>query len=170
MPNWVKNKIEIAGNPERIKELLAKADTSLSPFDFNGFVPMPDFVMKGNLSSEDMRKYPGDLNWYDWSCNHWGTKWNACDEISIMNEGTYAYVEFETAWDAPIPIYEAMKEQFPDLNILAEFADEDIGYNAGRWVNGKLTLIEDEWFSCEVWGQDYGEYLSVCEEYLKEQG
>ena len=166
MPNWVTNKIKITGNSDKIAELLAKASTDFGPFDFNGIVPTPDDVYQGPLGQKEMEKYPGLLNWYDWNCHFWGTKWNAC-EANVVADNEVAYVQFETAWDAPIPIYEAMHEQYPELDVYVKFADEDIGYNAGIWHNGKLQYIEDDAFSCDVWGMDYADYKSECEEYLK---
>jgi hypothetical protein len=54
--------------------------------------------------------------WYDWACNNWGTKWNACRaEITERYAGTVA-IRFETAWAAPIPIFEALMERFPSIS------------------------------------------------------
>lgn len=158
MPNWVKNKMFIQGSPAQIDDLLDKCNTDESVFDFNGIVPMPGDVYRGGLGKDEMELYPGDLNWYDWSVNHWGTKWNAC-EASITSfvdgELAYAIISFDTAWSAPIPIFEAVKEQYPDFYISVRYADEDIGNNCGVWEDGILVgppnPIE---FACDLWGLD----------------
>lgn len=41
----------------------------------------------------------GSFDWYSWSCEHWGTKWNACrPKVDIPAKRIY----WETAW-APTP-------------------------------------------------------------------
>ena len=41
----------------------------------------------------------GDDTWYDWSCRHWGTKWNPSEARIFDDE-----IEFETAWSAPFQL------------------------------------------------------------------
>lgn len=158
MPNWVKNKMFIQGPPEQIDELLDKCDTNESKFDFNGIIPMPGTVFRGDLGSEETKLYPGDLNWYDWSVNHWGTKWNASEEsVTSFVDGdlAYALVSFETAWSAPMPIYRAIREQYPDLHVSVRYADEDIGRNCGLWEDGILITPENPIeFACGLWDLD----------------
>lgn len=157
MPNWVRNEITINGPEGSVKALLKKTATKESRFDFNGLVPMPAHIYKGLLSSEERARY-GDDNWYDWSYKHWGTKWNAADAAVMYHGGETAFVDFETAWCAPIPIYEAIRKKFPDLDVQARYADEDIGSNCGTWHNGELEKIEEPQrafeFACDVWGYD----------------
>ena len=88
----------------------------------------------GNIYKENIEKY-GHTDWYGWRLDNWGTKWNACDTI---NDGTY--VEFNTAWSAPLGIYEALAKMFPDVDISFDWADEDAGYNvgSGNLEDGKL--------------------------------
>lgn len=97
----------------------------------------------------------GTDDWYDWDCEHWGTKWNAC-EASVSYHGTEeAHIDFQTAWSAPIPIYEAILEQYPDLDVYVEYADEDLGNNCGAWFNGDFEDPADAFeFACDIWGYD----------------
>lgn len=81
----------------------------------------------------------GARSWYDWCCKNWGTKWNSYDnEIDREN----AQIRFCTAWSAPFPIAEAMTVKFPDIGFDWLYADEDMGYNTGRFLfeNGKFTV------------------------------
>lgn len=155
MPNWVKNTVNISGPVEEIDRLLDACSSIDSAFDFDGIIPMPNHVFQGDLGPEEMEKYPGDLNWYDWSINHWGTKWNAHDPTVFRSDKDKVCIEFETAWACPFPIYEAMMEQYPNLYIQVYYADEDLGNNCGIWENGELLDldIEDEVeFARSVWG------------------
>lgn len=51
-------------------------------------------------------------NWYDWSIEKWGTKWNArAGPPSINGDGTVATIRFDTAWCAPVPVFKEMKRR-----------------------------------------------------------
>src|SRR5580658_6018867 len=68
----------------------------------------------------------GHLDWYSWSVQNWGTKWNACRaEIDDNSEHGYAEITFETAWSAPVPVLQKMVEMFPRLTFRCEWRDED---------------------------------------------
>lgn len=59
MPNWVyQTLIVFEGNPKEVWDAI-KGDESL--FDFNRLIPMPEEI----------------IDWYTWSMEHWGVKWNA---------------------------------------------------------------------------------------------
>lgn len=81
----------------------------------------------GEIYEGNIQKY-GCTTWYDWCVNNWGTKWNACN--TYINECEDC-IEFETAWSAPIPIYQKMAEIHPDLDFSVRWADENIGAYAG---------------------------------------
>lgn len=100
----------------------------------------------GNIYKENLEKY-GHTDWYGWRLDNWGTKWNACD---TFNDGTY--VEFSTAWSAPLEIYNALAKMFPNIEISFDWADEDAGYNvgSGNLDDGKLYYSELEGGSKEA--------------------
>jgi hypothetical protein len=78
------------------------------------------------LSQEFIKKFGAD-NWYDWQCSNWGTKWNA-SEVFISDN----VISFNTAWSAPEPIFVALSEKFPEVELFIQFADEDFGHNVGE--------------------------------------
>ena len=55
-------------------------------------------------------------NWYDWSCENWGVKWDARDVELREDFGGLEYT-FDTPWGPPEPICETLREKFPDLAI-----------------------------------------------------
>lgn len=57
----------------------------------------------------------GCLHWYDWNVQHWGTKWNASGDQGVIVTGNRAVFEFDTAWSAPEPIFDALAERYPAL-------------------------------------------------------
>ena len=133
MPNWCDNRVEIYGdNPDQIKEVKKTLASEETCFDFNNIVPMPK-ELEGTTSpnpepdsfeAKRLRKQHGHDNWYDWCCDNWDTKWNSAgaDLTSDSNNSIIEY-EFQTAWGPPIKVIEALREQYPDLNITA-FYDE----------------------------------------------
>lgn len=104
----------------------------------------------GNTYINNILEYGCDT-WYDWSCKHWGTKWN-CNSVYAIDDNN---VEFETAWSCP---YELLKEISKKYNtkVVVEYADEDIGSNCGTltFENGEETDYEkgDSNFAYHIWG------------------
>ena len=103
----------------------------------------------------------GAYDWYDWSIENWGTKWNSCDADWYENEA-----EFTTAWDAPVPIFCALAQMFPNVEIEVCYADEDLGSNCGTISCKGNECVVDEIntreFACSVW--DYYDDEEDCEE------
>ena len=97
-------------------------------------------------------------DWYDWSIENWGTKWNACDSIT-----DYDNIEFETAWSTPIPIFVELSKRMKDVVITVDYADEDIGSNCGTLeiLNGEVNEFKPEnprGFACDLWGYDESDF------------
>lgn len=101
------------------------------------------------------------ITWYEWALANWGTKWNAYD-IDVYYDRNEIF--FNTAWSHPTPVIEALSRKYPSAVFKVQFADENIGYNAGSYIicNGQY-LIEDN-IECgskkafeiafELWGGD----------------
>ena len=86
-----------------------------------------------------MEQY-GAANWYDWSLQHWGTKWNAYD-VKI-DEFNINEIRFSTAWTPPCPVIKKMSELYPEVNFRLEYADEG-GSFLGYSVFEKGELIDE---------------------------
>ena len=151
MPNHVTNRITII-----------KGEYDLSQIkDFNDILPMPEdlqgtehgslahdvedaytkrqieLVKLKYLPSQDklneilklvsnLDKY-GHATWYGWSSEYWGTKWNMYDRNQQDN-----ILTFDTAWAAPIKVYEALAKTLPeDVILKVEYASEDLGQHSG---------------------------------------
>jgi hypothetical protein len=71
----------------------------------------------------------GYTDWYQWSCDQWGTKWNASDSSLIGEQ-----LSFKTAWSTPQPVMGQLSKMFPDVEIKVEYADEDVGSNCGSYA------------------------------------
>lgn len=83
-------------------------------------------------------------NWYDWSIENWGTKWNVEDDCIVeYNEklGNYQ-ISFNTAWSMPIGIFEKFQEFCKDGELYWLYENEDYdGTHVLTKVQGEI--IED---------------------------
>ena len=96
MPNYCYGTLKITANTAILSKILdtvsGTGDEEGNPFDFNKIIPMPDYIYRGSIGPEEEKIY-GKNNWYDWSNENWGTKWNSCD--TTFEEDTFS---FWTAW------------------------------------------------------------------------
>ena len=133
--------------------------------DFNVLVPMP-VSDPGYPASDDNCDIPGyDINWYRWSVDNWGTKWNASEVAYVPGTNDTGSVHFQTAWDMPEPWIKALIRKYPGADFTLDFADEDTGCaNWGRIVSkaGSFRSDNDAAKSdvyASTWGEDYAELV-----------
>ena len=105
----------------------------------------------------NIKRY-GERDWYDWSIENWGTKWNAGDTVVYSD-----VIEFQTAWSTPIPVFVELSKRLKDTTIAVDYADEDIGSNCGtlEFFNGQMLQFEPEnprKFACDLWGYDESDF------------
>lgn len=97
-----------------------------------------DLADLGEKYLRNVERY-GHMTWYDWSCENWGTKWNACDTC-VERYGRYAVVSFMTAWSEPN--HEMLSElaQMCSMPVWYEYAYEDFeGIHAIRFDNDGMS-------------------------------
>lgn len=146
MPNHTLNTLTFSGDSARIEALLAAVQNDeggKGSIDFDRLIPMPEELNPERNPQETPNEmcfnFPA---WYDWRIEHWGTKWNAYDgqEVELLQGGDIR-MTFHTAWNPPHPIVAKLSQQFPDIQILHEWADEDpCGYHGSRtYMNGVCT-------------------------------
>ncbi|WP_417372993.1 hypothetical protein [Glutamicibacter protophormiae] len=122
---------------ERAEEMLTEKIT-----DFGLVIPQPANIETGDCPG---RHEPGIICWLDWSIGNWGTKWNAYDtKTGALEDGT-GTLQFDTAWSHPFPVLEALSVKFPNHPLDVEYADEDLGYNLGKYTitNGERSEQAD---------------------------
>ena len=111
----------------------------------NEFVPdedmkklgIKDYEALGKTYLENLEKY-GYTTWYDWCVANWDTKWNAHDCYSLDDHS----IEFQTAWSTPERIIKTLSEKYPSLEFEVSYADEDFGYNVGKYTYQDGEIIE----------------------------
>lgn len=145
MPNWCMNIMTVSGDPKRVAEFVedhrsVELDHEGTPvgetsLDFNKVVPMPE-------SEKD--------NWYDWSCENWGTKWNACSgSLDYRNGGKTVIYNFDTAWSPPVPWFESAVQAYPDLEFDLEWEEGGMAFGGrmggSNGVAGEIEEWDLEW-------------------------
>lgn len=125
------------------------------------FLNKAEVYAYGKRALDNYAKY-GATDWYDWRCENWGSKWNACD--TQINDPEKADIYFNTAWSAVPYIIAKIAELHPECKIEYEYAEEDTGVNTGyiNFENGEVAGNEHyKDFSKEayemffsLWGQE----------------
>ena len=90
----------------------------LTQEEYNNYVTQP-YVGKPitQLMSDSFIEQYGADNWYDWTNNNWGCKWEVNNvEVNVEDETETQY-DFQTAWCPPEGVYNALVKRFPDLYI-----------------------------------------------------
>ena len=112
MPNYCCGNLEIIANDKLLKRIIetvhGTGDESDNPFDFDKIIPMPDYIYRGIIGTQEEELY-GKNNWYDWSNENWGTKWNSCD--TILNGNVFS---FWTAWTPCSPVIRELARMFSE--------------------------------------------------------
>lgn len=106
----------------------------------------------GKQAVDNYKKF-GAIDWYEWRCENWGTKWNAHNtEVPDINK---AEVYFDTAWSRVKNLIHKLSELHPDCKFEYEYAEEGAGYFAGQceFKNGQA-----------VSNNEYGSYSKECYE------
>lgn len=155
---------------EELEKLAKDFEKNIDKVDLFGEVNYKElgintFEDLGMAYINNLINYGAD-SWYDWCINNWGTKWNSARTYRISDNE----VEFETAWNCPIEIFKELSKQFNDVEIVVEFADEDIGSNCGEitFVNGDIQEYIDmdgnTDFALDIWGYDKEDYYNETNE------
>jgi hypothetical protein len=106
MPNNIYNLMNVYGEMQYLNEFKEHFRYGNCALSFEKIIPMPK-----DTSHWRDEHTPG---WYNWAVTNWGTKWDAWD-ISLSEEVQHLFYEFTTAWSSPFPIYDKLKETFPEL-------------------------------------------------------
>ena len=99
----------------------------------------PELWELGKSAFQNIQKY-GVPTWYEWSTQHWGTKWNAyqCRPLNDKDDT----MEFLTANGSVPRLVAAISRRYPDQEITYRWADENLGHNVGEIVFKNGEQIE----------------------------
>jgi len=146
MPNWCNNTIEIKGSTETIKKLWEGATAEGDEGGLlNTMVPRPAELNETVAPSRDTEERQAELfkkyganNWYDWSVNNWGTKWDVSTEgleFTDHGDGTAEITGwFDSAWAPPITAYEKFCDDMDGVYLEAFYEEGGMDF-AGHWTS-----------------------------------
>ena len=138
MPNWFNFKVQVSGGKKEILEFVENVkgsknfDTEGREFDFNHFIPQPENIFRGNLSTDKSRELAkeGIPDWYNWNIDNWGTKWNVViDDMDVCvynDDSADVFYVMRTAWAFPVPVIEQMIRDYSHLGFSIQ-GEEDSG-------------------------------------------
>ncbi len=135
-----------------------------------------DEVLQDNLANaltpEDAAKLDelkakfGADNWYDWCCDNWGTKWDACHAahermpyvVAGANSKDRVTISFDTAWAAPEQVIHALVRKYPNLNFVHSYSyegeentDFTVDYRMNEGVLEAMVSISTDMTEYEPW-------------------
>lgn len=144
MPNWCNNTFTIEGKKEKIQEFQKFLDDNDGKEWFSFFRPCPQELLDvGNVKvsappNEELVEKYGHSDWYSWSLENWGCKWN-CDaqDWDMTEDGDRASVGFwfDSPWGPPTTLYEFIANEMEDFDIVANYHEEGMGF-VGRFEDG----------------------------------
>ena len=132
MPNWCWNDLYVAANDnEAVAQLQEFVEKSLVSPEKNEIHDGTGFSFAGT------HPIPDPDNWYNWSIENWGTKWDACEPNISHNTTDYFSVNFESAWGPPLEWMKKVSEDYPLLTFTIEYEEP------GMCFGGRLELHHD---------------------------
>lgn len=96
-----------------------------------------------------MHNYGVD-NWYDWSVEYWGCKWDASSDETW--EDAEHYVSFSTAWSHPEAFMETLSKKHPEELIEVEWEEEQ-GFGQVYVIKDGMIEVKEQWDLPE-WGEE----------------
>ena len=124
MPNNVTTRMRIYG--EKANDVLEAIKGEREAIDFEVIIPPPENMFRGNLGQTEKKlcQEEGRPNWYDWQRENWGTKWNAYSQSVTRKDEWMVEIEFDTAWQFPQPILDALQKQYPEVRFSGHWVEE----------------------------------------------
>lgn len=156
MPNYCQNTLIVEGDKAQLADFKSRCIVE-DKFTMNILLPMPR----------------GLDGWYQWSCDNWGTKWDAIDTYRIdesvaihPSETDSITILYSTAWSPNRFWVETVSKMFPGLKLLLYYEESGCFFcgqyevvNGIEIVNkiGDLLSVDDD--NNEVyWDNDIERY------------
>lgn len=145
MPNHITNCLEISHkDPKKIKWLKSCWNKKENHLDFGKIIPTPKnyydgsigFSKDGSVPTKEEVAAKGQIDWYTWNIDNWGTKWNSYQGTLYDSKDKFV-CQFLTAWGPPEPIFDKLTDMgFEVKGLWKDEGDSEvhpIGEDAGNW-------------------------------------
>jgi hypothetical protein len=94
------------------------------------------------LKNQQAQISTGFLNWYDWSLQNWGVKWDASNvQVKELSDFNTVMFSFDSPWGTPQKFVEELSKMYPDaiFELVAGSIENDNHYEF-TCRNGNLEL------------------------------
>ena len=139
MPNWCNNDFKVSGEKEQIDAFEKFLDDNNGKDWFDFFHPCPAELKDGGpVSFHDkpnealIEKY-GYSDWYSWSVNNWGCKWNCDAQDWTRDDDNTITFWFDSPWSPPITLYDKITED--GFAVEAQYHEEGMCL-VGEYIDG----------------------------------
>lgn len=157
MPNHVYNKMTVTGSAEALAAFKTKSqrvdeENYLREFSYWNFITPPQDALDSGEYHATHGFVNGEAsghttnNWYNFNVREWGTKWDAYDiqPDDYSPTDTQWTISWNSAWSPPIPVFEAMVDQHPDLKF-------DFYWEEEQGWGGEATGADGDYFLTNEW-------------------
>ena len=158
MPNWCFNRLRITAHDgedseKELKKFIKEnvhLENDIDALSFQGSAPRPKDldITAGSRSEEEeaqakinKKKY-GHEDWYGWSIDNWGTKWDACSSNVDDQDDCEIYITFETAWSPPLEWMQKASAKYPLLTFEMDVNEESEAF-VGKPIARAGNLCEN---------------------------
>lgn len=124
-------------------------------------------LLEGHLRQRNLKQY-GCTDWYEWSIDNWGTKWNCTDFSKEQHDSEKSALYFmETAWSPPLPVIDELACLYPKLRFEMSFLELGADF-AGEsyWQNGFQEFFnldcDAQQMAIDVFGYDKSDFNGDC--------
>lgn len=133
MSNVITNILIFEGVPRRIWELKAAVqddELGYGSIDFNKVIPTPPHISQDSVPLEKLRDR-GIPNWFNWNRDNWGCRDNAYGFHRLLERASPEKLLFEAGWTPPHKVVQKLSEMYPDITIVHQWADDNVGFDCG---------------------------------------
>jgi hypothetical protein len=144
MPNWCSNTFEMVGPKETVREFEKFLNENNGKEWFDFFLPCPQELKDvGNIphdySNDELVEKFGYADWYSWSIDNWGCKWNCEAQDWTVNDYDEEQLSitfwFDSPWGPPIALYEYISEN-EEYAIFGNYNEEGMAF-VGKFEYGE---------------------------------
>jgi hypothetical protein len=145
MPNWCNNTFKVSASKEQIDEFQKFLDDKNGKDWFDFFLPCPQELKDvGDVSAHKepdetlVEKY-GHSDWYSWSVENWGCKWNCDAQDWTRDDDETISFWFDSPWGPPTALYQFISQS--DWSMEAQYHEEGMCF-VGEFIDGEDWYYE----------------------------
>ena len=142
MPNWCYNSFDLYGPKDKLDKIYDQVNSYAKDGEkglLDALCPMPQEVR------DTLKEGSETQDWYSWSIDNWGTKWEVQTELELVDIGeneTRISGSFDSAWGPPIQAYETFLANNPECELSSEYEEPGMDF-AGTFYNNNHQHLDN---------------------------